>query len=95
MIVVTQYGCPDPRQGGILRDWLEGYVLPAFASRILAVDLPVARGRASLQGPDRRPECDAYIAAAAMVHGLTMVTRNIADFQPMGVAVLNPSLSQN
>ncbi|MGO8916837.1 MAG: hypothetical protein ACLQJR_13110 [Stellaceae bacterium] len=40
--------------------------------------------------PDPRAERDALIAATAPVHGLTVVTRDIADFQPMGVHLLNP-----
>ena len=40
--------------------------------------------------PDPRPDLDAYIAATAMVHGMTIVTRNLPDFEPTGVAVLNP-----
>ena len=43
--------------------------------------------------PDPRAERDALIAATAMVHGLTFVTRKVADFEPTGVAVLNPWLS--
>jgi hypothetical protein len=44
-------------------------------------------------GPDPRAGCDALIAATAMVHGLTVVTRNVADFEPTGVALLNPWLA--
>ena len=80
----------DARQGAVFRDWLEGYVLPAFVDRILPVDLPVARRCAALHVPNRRPERDAFIAATAIVHGLTVVTRNVADFEPMGVALINP-----
>jgi predicted nucleic acid-binding protein len=40
--------------------------------------------------PDPRPERDAFIAASALVHGMTIVTRNVADFAPMGVGVVNP-----
>ena len=80
----------DPTQGVRLRAWLEGQVLPAFAGRVLAVDLAVARRCAALHVPDPRPERDALIAATALVHGLTVATRNVADFQPTGVAVLNP-----
>lgn len=85
----------DARQGAVLRDWLDGYILPSFADRILPVDLPVARRCAALHVPDGRTERDAFIAATAMVHGLTVATRNISDFQPTGVAVINPWQTNN
>jgi hypothetical protein len=50
----------------------------------------VALRCAKLHVPDPRPERDAFIAATALVHGLTIVTRNTADFAPSGVPVLNP-----
>jgi toxin FitB len=48
-----------------------------------------------LHVPDPRPERDALIAATALVHGMTVVTRNVADFAPMGVALLNPWLADS
>ena len=45
---------------------------------------------ARLHVPDKRGERDALIAATALVHGMTVVTRNVADFKPTGVAILNP-----
>ncbi len=80
----------DPAQGRILRAWLEDRVLPTFAGRLLPVDLAVARRSAALQVPDPRPERDGLIAATALVHGMTVVTRNVADFASMGVPLLNP-----
>jgi toxin FitB len=80
----------DPAQGAMLRAWLDNHVLPAFAGRILAVDLAVAQRCARLQVPDRRADRDALIAATALVHGMTVVTRNTADFEPTGVPALNP-----
>lgn len=80
----------DPSQGAMLRLWLEGQVLPAFEGRILPVDAAVGRRAAKLHVPDPRPINDAFIAATALVHGLTIVTRNVADFQTMGAALLNP-----
>ena len=65
-------------------------MLPAFAGRILSVDVAVARRCAALQVPTARSERDALLAATALVHGLTVATRNEADFQPTGVAVVNP-----
>ena len=80
----------DPRQGGVLRGWLEQGLLPAFSGRVLPVDTAVARRSAALHVPDRRPLADSFIAATALVHGLVVVSRNMADFAPMGVACLNP-----
>lgn len=80
----------DPVQGRVLRMWLEDRVLPTFAGRLLPVDLAVARRSAALQVPDPRPERDSLIAATALVHGMTVVTRNVADFALMGVPLLNP-----
>ena len=80
----------DPKQGAIFRSWLDDHVLPAFAGRVLAVDTAVAQRSARLHVPDQRPVRDALIAATALVHGMTVVTRNVADFAPTGVPTLNP-----
>jgi hypothetical protein len=83
----------DPQAGKLLRTWLDGHVLPAFGERILPVDTAVARRSAELHVPDPRPVRDALIAATALVHGLTVVTRNVADFEPTGVQIFNPWVS--
>jgi len=80
----------DPTQGAMLRGWLNDHVLPAFLGRVLAVDTAVALRAAALHVPDPRPVRDALIAAMALVHGMTVVTRNVEDFQPTGVPTLNP-----
>lgn len=80
----------DPAQGAVLRAWLDHHVMPAFAGRVLVVDVAVAQRCARLHVPDPRTERDALIAATALVHGMTVVTRNVADFAPTGVALLNP-----
>ena len=80
----------DFSQGAMLRAWLNSYVLPAFTDRILPVDTAVAQCSARLHVPDPRPIRDGLIAATALVHGMTVVTRNIADFQSTGVSTLNP-----
>jgi len=80
----------DATQGAVLRAWLEQQVLPVFAKQILPVDTAVARRCARLHVPDRCNERDALIAATALVHGMTVVTRNVADFESTGVAILNP-----
>ena len=80
----------DRKQGEMLRAWMESHVLPTFAGRILAIDVAVAQRCAELLVPDARSDRDALIAATALVNGMTVVTRNVRHFQPMGVAVLNP-----
>ena len=80
----------DGAQAAIVRRWLEGRVLPAFENRILSLDLAVARRCAQLHVPDRRSDRDAMIAATAIVHGMSVVTRNVADFAAMPVELVNP-----
>jgi predicted nucleic acid-binding protein len=80
----------DRRQGADLRRWLEQDVLDRFGNRILVIDTAIARRCAQLHVPNPRPERDALVAATALVHGMTLVTRNMADFLPTGVALLNP-----
>lgn len=80
----------DATQGAVLRSWLEQHVLPEFSGRTLPVDTAVAQRCARLHIPDKRGERDALIAATALVHGMTVVTRNVADFEPTGVTILNP-----
>ena len=80
----------DPVQGAVFRTWLNSHVLPAFTGRILAVDTAVALRSARLHVPDLRPVRDGLIAGTALVHGMVVVTRNVADFAPTGVPTLNP-----
>ncbi|MGN6243830.1 MAG: type II toxin-antitoxin system VapC family toxin [Motilibacteraceae bacterium] len=80
----------DPPQGEVLRRWLEHDLLAAFAQRMLPVDLAVVRQAARMHVPDPRPERDVLIAATALTRNLTVVSRNTADFEPLGVPLLNP-----
>jgi len=68
-------------------------VLEPFDGKILPIDALVARKCAALHVPHPRPERDALIGATALAHGLTVVTRKVGDFEPMGVALLNPWLA--
>ncbi len=80
----------DPAQGAVLRAWMDGQVLPGFEGRVLPVDVSVALRCAALHVPNPGAERDMLIAATALVHGLTVVTRNVADFKASKVDVLNP-----
>lgn len=80
----------DAKQGAMLRTWLDGHVLPAFSGRILAIDVAVAQRCAKLHVPNPRADRDALIAATALVHGMTVVTRNVTDFELTGVEIFNP-----
>ena len=80
----------DPTQGAILRSWMNTHVLPTFSDRVLPVDTAVAQCCAKLHVPDPRSDRDALIAATALVHGMTVVTRNIDDFAATNVELLNP-----
>jgi len=80
----------DQPQASNLRVWMQSHVLPAFEGRILPVDTAVAIQCAQLHIPNRRAERDALIAATAVVHGMTVVTRNVNDFEGTGALLFNP-----
>lgn len=80
----------DPSQGALLRSWLNTHVLPTFSERILVVDTAIAQCCAQLHVPNPHSDRDAIIAATALVHGMTVITRNIDDFKSTGVEIFNP-----
>lgn len=80
----------DPSQGVILRSWLNMHVLPGFVERILPFDVAVAQRCAKLHVPNPLSDRDAIIVATALVHGMTVVTRNVGDFNQTGVEIFNP-----
>ena len=81
----------DPAQGAVLREWLDESVAAAFSGRVLPVDERVARCAAALHVPDPAPFRDALIGATALVHGMTVVTRDRKDFERFeGLDVFNP-----
>ena len=85
----------DGRKRVRLAQWLEGELKPRFAGRLLAVDEDVAEqwGIVSAQASARGlalPVMDGLISATALVHGLTVVTRNVSDIQASGAQVFNP-----
>lgn len=75
------------------RLWLPTAPRPSRSTRWkarLPIDSAVALKCARLHVPDRRAERDALIAATAIVHGMTVVTGNVADFEATGVGLINP-----
>lgn len=79
----------DAAQGAMLRAWLHG-VLREFEGRVLPFSVSTAPGCAELHVPDPRPFRDSMIAATALEHGFAVVTRNVADFEGSGVALIDP-----
>lgn len=79
----------DAAQAQALQVWF-AQVRALFAGRTLAVDEAVVQRGAQLHVPKPAPPHDALIAATALAHGLTLVTRNERDFVGMGVPLLNP-----
>ncbi len=82
-------GRGDLDQAAALERWLRE-VESGLEDRVLPVTLPVAAAWGRQQYSQPLPVIDALIAATARVHGLTVVTRNIKDFELTGVQVLNP-----
>jgi predicted nucleic acid-binding protein len=80
----------DYSQGKTLRTWFQDHVLPAFEGRILNIDYKIALRCAALHVPDRKPDRDGLIAATALEHGMSVVTRNVTDFAQTGVEIVNP-----
>ena len=80
----------DATQGAMLRSWLEQHVLPEFSGRTLPVDTAVALRCARLHVPDKRGKRGSLIGATALVHSMSVITRNVADFKPTGVAIIDP-----
>ena len=83
----------DFAQANSLESWL-GSLVHHFSSRIFTIDLTVAETWGHLSAMRPTPVADGLIAATARVHGHTLVTRNIGDFQGLGVDLLNPFSDQ-
>jgi len=81
----------DAPKGAVLRRWLDDSVAAAFDQRVLTVDAAIARRAAALHVPDPAPFRDALIGATALVHRMTLVTRNMKDFARFdGLEAINP-----
>ena len=80
----------DKKQGQILRKWLSQLVLPAFVDRVLPINTAIAVRSASLHVLNPSSDRDAMIAATAIEHHLTLVTRNTVDFDLTKVKLINP-----
>ena len=87
---VRQMERRDTVQGTALRRWLDDQIMPTYEHRTLPLSREVALICASLHIPDPKSERDAWIAATAIDAGLTLVSRNVADFAGMGVELINP-----
>jgi predicted nucleic acid-binding protein len=79
----------DPETAGQLSIWVDGLEY-SFADRVLTIDAQIARVWGELSAERPRPVIDTLLAATALVHGLTLVTRNTNDVAGIGIDVINP-----
>lgn len=79
----------NPRFAQALADWLD-LTLRAYGERVLPLTVGIARRWGRLAAQLGNKQLDLAIAATALEHGLIVVTRNVSDFQPTGVSILNP-----
>ena len=79
----------DPRFAAELERWLTR-LMATMGSRILPVDQTIALAWGRITAPRTVPPIDGLLAATALVHGMTLVTRNVKDFADLGVSYLNP-----
>ena len=79
----------DTDQAGRLEAWL-ATVVDEFGERILGLDTDAAQVWGRLKVPDPEHALDKQIAAIALINDLTLVTRNVRDFEGLGVRLKNP-----
>jgi predicted nucleic acid-binding protein len=79
----------DPSQALSLERWLVS-LEEVFSDRVLAIDEPIAHAWGRLSAADTLPPIDGLLAATALVHGLTVVTRDTGPFERIGVPYLDP-----
>lgn len=87
---VLAKGRHDGPQGALLDRWVLSVRADFADGRIIDIDSAIALRCAELHVPDRRPYNDALIGATALVRGHILVTRNVLDFQGLGLSILNP-----
>jgi len=85
-------GVANPEFRQILTDWLEVQLSSYFVGRLLGIDQQVADrwGRVQASADRTLPVIDGLLAATALQHDLTLVTRNVEDFAGLGVSLVNP-----
>lgn len=88
---IDRLSARDAAQTLVLERWLDE-VKQAFAERLIGISLPIVEKWGRLQAARSLPAVDALLAATALEHDLTLVTRNEADFEGLGVRILNPFL---
>jgi len=86
---IARQRATDPGFADALAAWLDR-VLTLYADRIVPFDLRTARRWGALSAAHGNDSADLMIAATALENGLTVVTRNVSDFEPTGVAIVNP-----
>ena len=86
---IARQRATDPGFAGALAAWLDR-ILTIYGERVVPFDLRMARRWGTLSAALGNDGADLMIAATALEHGLTVVTRNVSDFEPTGVAVLDP-----
>jgi len=79
----------DKPQAEVLERWYAS-IRDQLANRVLAVDEPIMMVWSRISVPDLLPAYDGLIAATALVHGMTVATRNTADYRRAGVEVFDP-----
>ena len=86
---VAQHRRRDPQAAASLEHWLRG-IEDMFSDRVVPIDTAVATAWGHLGAIRPLPVIDSLIAATALAHGHRVVTRNVEDFAPTGVVVVNP-----
>jgi hypothetical protein len=80
----------SPEQADTIRLWIRNRLLPAFEGRIFQVDLAIMQRCASLALSQTMEYRESLLAATALVHGMTLVTKNVRHFEATGVDLINP-----
>ena len=80
----------DPPFAAILKDWYQNQIIPAFGETTLGVTPTIAEATGKVMAIRTRSTADCLLAGTALVHSLTLVTRNESDFSDNGVPVVNP-----